>query len=382
MNVLHISSDYPFTSLYQQLLMHFSSETGQMHIMYVPLATKREFTHKYDCRASNLKVLYSRDFRPIDRFFYHRKRSKICTAIEKQVPLDTIDLVHAHYLFAAGGVAYAFKETRNIDYVVAVRSSDLNCFFKLAVHLRSFGISILKKAARVVFLSPAYRESLINTYVPEDLRGSMRGKSVVIPNGINDYWLDNVYTRGSRKGGESSINLLFVGEFTRNKNIETSIKVARLLRTRGYEATITIVGSGPDARRIRGIAARNEHFVKVHSWVESKEDLLQIYRKADIFIMPSFAETFGLAYVEAMSQGLPVIYTKGQGIDGYFEDGTVGYACNPSNVAEIADKVERIIRDYDKMSATCVRSVSNFSWRKIACEYEAMYRSIYGQKRS
>ena len=41
--------------------------------------------------------------------------------------------------------------------------------------------------------------------------------------------------------------------------------------------------------------------------------------------MPSRYETFGLVYGEAMSQGLPIIYSKGQGVDGYFKEGTVGY---------------------------------------------------------
>ena len=55
--------------------------------------------------------------------------------------------------------------------------------------------------------------------------------------------------------------------------------------------------------------------------------------------MPSFPETFGLVYVEAMSQGLPIIYTKGQGIDGYFEDGKVGYPVNTKDSNDIVKKL-------------------------------------------
>jgi glycosyltransferase involved in cell wall biosynthesis len=57
-----------------------------------------------------------------------------------------------------------------------------------------------------------------------------------------------------------------------------------------------------------------------------KEKLLNNYRNSDIFIMPSYNETFGLVYIEAMSQGLPIIYTQNEGVDGYFKEGSVGYS--------------------------------------------------------
>ena len=66
--------------------------------------------------------------------------------------------------------------------------------------------------------------------------------------------------------------------------------------------------------------------------------------------MPSFHETFGLVYIEAMSQGLPIIYTKGEGIDGYFKEATVGYSVNPKDVKNIVKKIEMIIHNYNKIS--------------------------------
>lgn len=51
-----------------------------------------------------------------------------------------------------------------------------------------------------------------------------------------------------------------------------------------------------------------------------KKQLREAFSISDIFVMPSKPETFGLVYVEALSQGLPILYAKGEGFDGYFDE--------------------------------------------------------------
>jgi glycosyltransferase involved in cell wall biosynthesis len=91
--------------------------------------------------------------------------------------------------------------------------------------------------------------------------------------------------------------------------------------------------------------------------------------------MPSFAETFGLVYAEALSQGLPLIYTKGQGIDGYFRDGEVGYAVDPNDPEEIADRISMILRRYLEISNFCTAQAGQFSWERIGNIYKSLYES-------
>ena len=92
--------------------------------------------------------------------------------------------------------------------------------------------------------------------------------------------------------------------------------------------------------------------------------------------MPSYKETFGLVYAEAMSQGLPLIYTKGQGFDGFFEDGKVGYAVPAEDTRYIADRVMDIYRRYDELSKECIEQVQQFNWPSIAATYNEIYQSI------
>ncbi len=91
--------------------------------------------------------------------------------------------------------------------------------------------------------------------------------------------------------------------------------------------------------------------------------------------MPSIHETFGLVYAEAMSQGLPVIYSKSQGFDGQFEDGTVGHVVNSLDHNDIAEKIIKIFYDYETKSKNCIELFHKFDWKTIACEYLSLYEN-------
>ncbi len=156
----------------------------------------------------------------------------------------------------------------------------------------------------------------------------------------------------------------------------TSIYVAKKLKKLGYNIHFSIIGSlGKGGYKITQLARKNKDIIKIFPRTEDKENLLDMYRKSDIFIMPSFFKTFGLVYLEAMSQGLPLIYSKGQGIDGYFKDGKVGYSVNPRSIDDIVEKIEIIITNYDKISENCYNSVEKFSWGKVGKMYQKIYIS-------
>jgi len=374
MNVLHINGDYPFKALYYELLQHFSEGKGIKHIMYVPLKSGRKFPRKYDISTPNVKVIYSSDFHNLDRLIYYTKKAKILKAIQNIINIADINCVHAHTLFSTGGIAYELKKKLGINYIVAVRDTDLNVFFKYMVHLRNFGIKVMNSASKVIFLSPAYKDAVINKCVPKILRKDILAKSIVIPNGIADFWHKNRYERMNTR--LKHLDLLYIGNIIKRKNIETTIRVTRLLNARGISTHFTIVGGGPNIAKIKKIIGKNDNYIKIHKRIDSKEKLIPFYRSAHIFVMPSLRETFGIVFIEALSQGLPLIYTKGHGIDGYFPQGFVGYACNPLDVEEITNRIEHIMANYVEFSRRCTDSIENFSWSKLSRQYESIYSEL------
>lgn len=97
--------------------------------------------------------------------------------------------------------------------------------------------------------------------------------------------------------------------------------------------------------------------------------------------MPSFTESFGLIYAEAMSQGLPVIYSKGQGFDVQFKEGIVGYSVKASLTNDIADKIEMVINEYSKISENYRMLVNSFCWGTISERYWSQYQDISSVER-
>lgn len=370
MKILHINSYYSVSGFYKNLYDE-QKKKGLDISVYVPVSTKMDISKFNLGEYSTI----SKNHGKYDRFVFHLKHKKIINDITKRYTIDEFSLIHAHSLFSNGYIALNLKKNFGIPYIVAVRNTDVNVFLKRMIHLRKLGVEILKEAENIIFLSESYRENTIEKYVPNKLNKYIYNKSMIIPNGIDDFWFQNL---GEPKLSldKENLNLLYVGLINKNKNIITTINAIKILQERGFNIKFTIVGKVEDESIFQAI--KDLYFIN-YIPPKSKEELKSIYRSNDIFIMPSLTETFGLVYAEAMSQGLPVIYSKGQGFDGQFEEGFVGYHVNSSNEEEIADRIIDISSKYNIMSKNCLEKVKKFDWGIIEKRYFDNYKVIHNR---
>ncbi len=363
MKVLHIAPNYPYSKLYHQLISSLE-EKGISDLVYVQ-SKEPEIERNYP-------VYYlGRNFGLIDRLLYFRKQSIILNDILHRHIVDGVDVIHAHNLFSAGYCAYKIKKKLGIPYIVAVRNSDVYDFFRYMKHLKFIGVKIMREASAVVFISPSYIDYVISMYVPNRYQKGILDKCYAIPNGLDQYFLVNKMNHPRKLNSPSKISLLYVGDVDRNKNILTTIKACEKLRNKGYDLTYTIVGRIKDEVLKKDI---DKDYIRYFSY-SPKEKVLELMRKSDIFVMPSIHETFGLVFIEAMSQGLPIVYTKGQGIDGYFKQGEVGFAVDCLDDSAISESIEKITSDFTNISNNCRNSISNFHWPNIAERYIHLYMS-------
>jgi glycosyltransferase involved in cell wall biosynthesis len=319
-------------------------------------------------------VIASPCFRRNDRLLFHYKQGKVLRDIERRINISVYDITHAHFLFSGGYVAHKLYQKHGIQYIVAVQNTDVNAFLRHMLHLRPIGRKILRDASKIIFFSDTYRETVLKEYVPERLRKEIDEKSIVIPIGIDPYWLQNKF--GGRKKPEGQeLRLIYVGNTDRNKNLETTVDACRILTEKGYNVRLTVIGKLLHPRYEVLIA--NTPFI-THIPFCGQEEIIGHLRKSDVFVMPSKTETFGLVYAEAMSQGLPLIYTRGQGFDSQFPEGEVGYAVPWNDPEEIVRCVLLIYDDFDNRSRNCVDLVDRFSWQDIAAQYASIYANIAG----
>lgn len=313
------------------------------------------------------------NYRNWHRFFFRLKESLVLKDFFRIYSKEDFDLLHAHTLFSNGYIAFKAKRKWRIPYIVAVRDTDVNIFFKYRLTLRKLGIEILKEAEKIIFLSPSYRDLVLKKYVPKHLIKEFQSKSIVIPNGIDEFYLKNKWLRDDLSN-KKELNIITVGYICRRKNQLTVCKaIDRLKKELGMNVNYIVVGKILDKKVFKKL--KKYSFVNYVPFLP-KEELIKEYRKADIYVMPSITETFGLTYAEAMSQGLPIIYTKNQGFDGQFEEGTVGYSVNSTNYNEIANKICEIIRNYQFLSTNAVKKVDKFDWGKITQYYKSLYLEV------
>lgn len=365
MNVLHINRNYLGTTLHQTMVEHLDALGIECQV-FVPVCSNDIVTIK-----PNKNVVVSACFNNIDRYFYDLKQFKIVRAIEKNIDVKSFDIIHAYTLFTDGNAAMKLAERYKKPFVVAVRDTDVNDFFAKLFYLRGRGVKIMRKAQKIFFLSEAYRKQVFEKYVPKRFHDELFSKTMIIPNGIDDFWFENQWIEQKKSG--SSLKLVFVGKVCKRKNVSSIKKAMDVLGNKGITTSLTVIGNIveqdeyakiKDDKRISCLPAM------------PKENLVEQYRLHEVFVMPSFTETFGLVYAEALTQGLPVVYTKGQGFDEQFEEGTVGYHCDALDVNDIANAIENVFVRYKEIQENCVNASLKFRWNGICEKYQLVYKEL------
>lgn len=363
MRVLHINCNYIGTALHQ-LMVEDLDKRGYENTVFVPT-----YDRNLSVIVPNDNVFVCECFRKWDRLFFDYKQNKIRKALETNFDVKSYDLVHAYTLFTDGNCARKIAKKYGVPYVVAVRNTDVNSFFCMMPHLRKRGIRIMQDAKAVFFLSEAYRKQVFEQYVPRRYHEALQAKTYVIPNGIDDFWLEHPPIKENKFDG--TIKLIYAGRIDRNKNIATTQAAMRLLREKGYDIELTVVGRVEDEKVFRTI--QSDPYTECLQ-AKPKEALLEVYRQHNIFVMPSFTESFGLVYVEAMSQGLPVIYSKGQGFDHQFQEGVVGYHVSAHDAQDVAEGIERVVQQFERIKKNVVQCARAYNWSNIVSRYDEIYK--------
>ena len=364
MKLLHICSDYIYTKLYYELISRLETNEIQ-NTVYVPAILNANYENRKENASFN--VIVSNVYKKIDRYFFKLKEKKIYNDIIKKIDIKNFDKVHAHTLFTAGYIAYKIKKEYNIGYVVSVRSTDIT-FFKKRKNLKRIGINTLLESDKIVCISKTHKQVLIDKIIPKKYKEIIENKITVIHNGINKIWLDNI--NSEKDEPKECINLVQTGLMIKRKHLESSIIATKQLNDEGVNACLYAIGDGPLLEEYKQQYKLPYVFFTGRL---DKEKIIDLYKKMHIFILPSTGETFGLVYAEAMSQGLPVLYSANEGFDNIFDDGVVGYRINYNNIQDIVNKIKLIKNDYLKFSKNASKNAKIFNWDDITLQFKMLY---------
>ena len=175
-----------------------------------------------------------------------------------------------------------------------------------------------------------------------------------------------------------AFDLFSVGRLLPHKNIDMLLRAVAALRDEGLQLSCAVVGSGPERTRLGDLAAELD-VVELVSFLEdirSPEALFQLLRSARVFVSPSVREGFGVAVLEALACGLPVVTTTHPDNHSQFlvEHGVTGWLCAP-DLCDLTKKIQLALSSALDVSVAAEALLSQFHWDAAVASLAEVYRS-------
>ena len=323
--------------------------------------------------SDKTEFIYDDILNPYLRKLYPLKLWWVYHNLIKKINLSGIDCIHATTLFSDGGIAYKIFKEYGIPYIVAVRTTDLGTYLNRTKITWPYGRRVLLNAKRVILINKSFENKLRTHEFSKDIWDEIKDKIVVQPNGIDDYWIKNI----SRGPKTNNYKICFVGTFIKRKNVPRLIDAVDTLHGEFPQLHLNLIGGGGLLNNEDDLVksmAKERPYVSLLGRITDKDTMRGLYRENSIFAMPSWSETFGLVYIEALSQNLRLLYSNNDGIDGLLEN--VGVAVDPFSVDSIADGLRNLFLEYEKFDGNKKIDFSLFDWDCIAKKYYNIYTSV------
>jgi N-acetyl-alpha-D-glucosaminyl L-malate synthase BshA len=290
---------------------------------------------------------------------------------------EQLDLMHVHYAIPHAATAWLAKqmladEGVDLKIVTTLHGTDITLVGQDPSYYTLTKFSIEKSDA-VTAVSAYLREETYRAFGCGDCEVR------VIPNFIStaDYHppTDDSFRR--RLAPQGHRILVHVSNFRPVKRVSDVIKIFAGVRKQ-LPATLVLVGDGPDRdaaeHQVDGLGLRKD--VRFLGKVESVGDVL---RGADLFLLPSATESFGLAALEAMACGVPVIASAAGGIPEVVDDGKTGFLAPPGDVATMSERALRLLgnsAEHERLKQAAAARALDFSADRAVPRYEALYEEV------
>jgi D-inositol-3-phosphate glycosyltransferase len=305
---------------------------------------------------------------------------------------SSYDLIHSHY-WLSGRLGLLFADRWGVPMVstfhtlaqlknrVAESAAEREQAVRFEIERRTMAGS-----DRIVALTEVDRQQMLRHY-------GHQAPIVVVPGGVD---LERFSPRPkhvarARLGLEASRKIvLFVGRIQRLKGLEVLVRAFAQLHD--LDAELLIVGGRPGTTHESREISRLQHLAAKLGISERTrfvgavphEELPAYYSAADVSVMPSSYESFGLVAVESLACGTPVVATRVGGLTSIVRDGETGLLVPWRDAELFAERLQRVLQD-EPLRARLARqardSVLGYGWDRIAAEHLALYGEVRAARR-
>lgn len=295
--------------------------------------------------------------------FQQRHIKHSISQVQKQVIEFNPEIIICHSISPAYFIGCALGVEFQIPVFLTVHKTDIT-YLSNEKNLKRFKM-YYPNSSRVFFRSFALKREYSNI---------MKEKQIgdIVLSGIDKKEIIDI-EEIHKKSKVRSINFIVACNLDNNKRVDTIIKAIQRIPFKS-QVNLKVIGDGPERSKLEKYVKENnmESIVKF-SGEQSRKEVLKSMQAADVFVMVSASETFGLVYIEAMSKGCLVIGSRGQGIDGVIRHGENGFLCEVDNVEELSGIIEHCINLSENEKRNILiesyKTVSNLTLEKSAEEY-------------
>ena len=280
------------------------------------------------------------------------------------------DLIHAHFLFQ-GYLAAKIKQWTNIPMVITEHSSVI-ILDRIPQHIREETEVAYGHADALIAVSKFLKERIVNQF---------QNTATVIPNIVDTRAF--VY-QTKRQRVEVETRFVSCGNLVPSKRHDLSIRAFSALHDEVKNISMCLIGDGPERKRLEALALERGCIDKIEFTGHlCREEVAEKLNAADLFVLPSKHETFGLAYVEAMASGLPVIATKCGGPESYVTADN-GILIEVDDEYALLQAMRYMILHHNEFSGELISMQVKelFSPQKVAKEIFAVYTSVIQRKKN
>ena len=299
----------------------------------------------------------------------------------------TYQAVHSHY-WLSGWVGRAFSESLGLPHVITFHTLSRIKMQSRAGETESWERQqveeqLMATAGRIIAFSPHERDAMARLY------GADVSRIQLVPCGVDLSTFRPLDREESRKrlGLNGDKVLLYVGRIESLKGVELLVRTAAQLDT-CEPVRVLVVGddNGQDReldrlRRLTETLQVDESFQFVGR-VE-QEELPVYYSAADVCVVPSFYESFGLAALESMACGTPVVASRVGGLSTVVQHGSTGYLKSWRCPEAFANSLEMLMSSKSlqhSMGIAARRRAEGMSWEKVAGQISDVYRAVGAEK--
>lgn len=289
---------------------------------------------------------------------------------------EDLQIMHVHYAIPHAATAWLAKqmlaEERDLKIVTTLHGTDITLVGRDPSYFSLTKFSI-ERSDRVTAVSTYLREETYKTF------GCDGCEVHVIPNFINPaeyYPTTDPATRCTLAPADTRV-LVHVSNFRPVKRLLDVVRVFAGVR-KELKAKLVLVGDGPDSDAAQREASRLgvKRDVRFFGRVDDIADLL---RGADLFLLPSETESFGLAALEAMACGVPVVASRAGGIPEVVADGETGFLAPVGDVTTMTKRALEVLRDPVRLETfrrAAVTRAAEFSADRVVPLYERLYEDV------